>query len=189
MKFFRCGMQYSFCALGLVLASSASAQPGGTIVYGSNATSVPTLSGGLLIVLAVVMAVVALRLLKSQSNARLSSWVVAAGALALVSGLGGVKLISDGFAGPTIKELTSASGGQVSVGVGSTRVVNTSSTTLSILSLNASSGCSFDAPENGGGGGGLNGGNGGVDRGTCSDSPSTALAPADYCDVFVSCDT
>lgn len=187
MKIFKLGNSLSIFTLGILVSEAASSQTGGTVTYGPSSTPVPALSGSLLIVLAVVMAVVAVRLLKSRPDGRLNSWVVALGAAVLVSTLGGVKLISDSYAGPSIEELTNASGGQVTVGEGTTRIVNTSLVPLQILSLSPTPDCAFNDNVNGGGGGESANGGGGTFKGTCSDSPSTALESADYCDVFVSC--
>ncbi len=176
-------------ALGALLAApiANAGATGGTIIYGP-ASAVPTLSGGLLIALALLMAAIAFRMLRAQSRsgARMLVWATAVGALA--SGASGVKLISDAHAvvvhGYTV-ELTSETGGTINISDGPSTLVNTSGVTLQILQMNPAPGCVLDNPL-------LNGGapmnGGGVSRGQCSASPSsTVLNNGDSCEVLISC--
>lgn len=66
------------------------------VTYQPVASSIPTLSSAMLIVLALLLATLAFRLLKSNGTGRLMGTFLVLGALAL--GSGGIKVLSDAYA-------------------------------------------------------------------------------------------
>jgi hypothetical protein len=172
----------------------------GSIVYGSGAAAVPTLGGSALIVLAMLLAVIAFRILRTQQH-RGVNLVVALTAIAAVgSGVGGIRLVSEANAliPVGIVNMTSESGGTVPLVPGPNEVNNATSVPLRILEINLEKGCSIDNRGNGGNGGiGVNGGigdpveaqanGGGNFIGFCDDDPSTTVPPGDFCGIVISC--
>jgi hypothetical protein len=166
----------------------------GSIVYGSGASAVPTLGGSALIILAILLAVVAFRILRTQQH-RGVNLVVALTAIAAVgSGVGGIRLVSDANAIPVgVVTMSSESGGSVSLFFGANEVTNATSVPLSILEINLAQGCFIDDRANGGNGGigdaieaQANGGGNFV--GYCDDDPSTTVPPGDFCGIVISCE-
>lgn len=70
---------------------------GGTIVYGPPAESIPTLSGTMLIVLGLFLAVLAFRVLRNHSGGLPLASIVAL-SIAGLSGVSGVKLVQEAYA-------------------------------------------------------------------------------------------
>ena len=90
----------------------------GQLIYGPVATPtpVPTLSGPILIVLALLLATIGYRILRQKDNhagRMMSLSLIVIGALA--SGIGGVKLIEDAYATVTEILLEEAQGGSVDI--------------------------------------------------------------------------
>ncbi len=151
----------------------------GSIKYGPTAlgaTSVPTIGGLGLLLLAVLMAVVALRLLKERKGEG-SAWLIAATlASAFAAGGSGIKLVSDAQA-VSCCSASVDSGGTVSLPFkGNWDVTNYSTVKQYILKMEAEPGCYFASSS----------GNGG--QGICKDDPSTALEVDQYCSVTVCCE-
>jgi len=168
------------------LASTAQAQAiGATLTYGpAGSAGVPTLGGSALIALAVLLAVVAVRFLRERrASARLMSLLLLACSLAV--GIGGISVVSDSFASIPL-EMTNADGGVINVPEGRSDILNGTDKDQVIKQIVLESGCAIVDDRNGGTSmnGGLNGGGSFV--GACA--VSTALAPADYCSIFIDCD-
>lgn len=89
----------------------------GQLIYGPVATPVPTLSGPILIILALLLATIGYRILRQKNNhagRMMTLSLIAIGALA--SGIGGVKLIDDAYASFIPEtDLVEASGGVVDI--------------------------------------------------------------------------
>ena len=82
----------------------------GSITF-SGPTPVPTLSGIMLMMMALLLAVVGYRILKQKDNHASRMMVLSLiGVGALVSGAGGIKLINDAYASPHISHDVSAPG-------------------------------------------------------------------------------
>jgi IPTL-CTERM motif len=171
----------------------------GSIVYGSgDSTPVPTLGGSALIVLAILLAVVAFRILRTQQHKGVNLVVALTAVTALASGVGGIRLVSDANALIPVGtvNMSSESGGSVQLSIGANEVTNVTKVPLSILQINVANGCFIDnIRPNGGGNGGIgdaieaqaNGGGNFV--GYCDDNPSTTVPPGDFCGLVISCDT
>jgi len=144
------------------------------------AASIPTLGGFGLVMLTLLLAVVAVRMIKNQQNSGTTWLLTAICVTALATGSSGIKLISDAYAMYNTEYMTSDSGGTVTVGsLGCTHVFNDTSVTQEIINID--SGEYFvGSCANGG-----SSANGGSYRGTCSDNPSTSLNVDDYCEIQV----
>lgn len=169
--------------------SSAFAQPPIVIVYGPGGLSIPTLSGVALIALAVCLALLAMRILRGQHRSGANLVVAAMAASAIAAGTGGIDLVAKTWA-LALTDMTVNEGGEINLpGPGAYTIRNLTDNTQNILDISVPPDCSIGPAFNGGapGNGGMNGG-GGDYQGQCSASPSTSLAPTDYCDIYVSCD-
>lgn len=120
-------------AVGLVLMS-ANVQAGnlGTITYAPTA-AVPGLQGVGLLLLAVLLGVVALRLMAKSSN-RWSA-LAALGVSATVAGLGGVQILQDVSAITVPIQLNNPAGGTASVPTFYQEYINSSGVVLNIVSV------------------------------------------------------
>ncbi|MEB8432810.1 midcut-by-XrtH protein [Cocleimonas sp. KMM 6892] len=86
--------------LCLTSISTAMAGSNGSLIYGPlNPTAVPTLSGTMLIILSLLLFVVALKVAKQKGSNAGKFFITLIGASALVTGIGGVKLVSEVDAG------------------------------------------------------------------------------------------
>lgn len=174
----------------------------GSIVYGSGtSTPVPTLGGSALIVLALLLAVVAFRILRTQQHKGVNLVVALTAVTALASGVGGVRLVSDAHAIIPVAsvDMDSESGGTAALFPGINEVTNVTNVPLSILKITVASGCSIDDIRPNGGGNGGNGGigvdaieaqanGGGNFVGNCDDNPSTTVPAGDFCGLIITCD-
>jgi hypothetical protein len=173
---------------GLSLHTLAAPAPP-TISFGPASNAVPTLSSGLLIALAIVLAVVAVRLMKNQQMNKIASFAILGlvGASALVAAIMGsnsAKALNAGSA-PVVVELNVAEGGQVQLVPSSYptiwQIVNTTSISLEITAINPGD-CSETPLANGGV---VSLPPGAVDKGSCA--VSTKLEPVDYCTIQLYC--
>lgn len=165
----------------------------GSVVYGSGASAVPTLGGSALIVLAILLAVIAFRILRTQQHKGVNLVVALTAIAAVASGAGGIRLVSDANAMVTAVNMTSESGGTVFLSIGPNEVTNVTDVPLSIQQIEVVPGCTLVTEGNGGNGG--NGGapilpanGGGNFIGICDDNPSTTVPPGDFCGLIVACD-
>jgi len=182
------------------LAAAGSPSPGAIIIYGpvGSAAAIPTISGSLLIALAVLLMLVAFRLLKDRPHAGTKLVIAVAAIAALATGAGGIKLVADAHAVVLELNMQDDDGGTLFVqGNGSSyKVFNRTSVTQEIK--NIENNCLIaNGGDNGGGNGGFNGGevqptvqalNGGQSVGACS--VGTTLAPdTQYCDISINCNS
>ncbi len=90
--------QYLLGLVGLFGSSSASAAAITVVFAPASIGGIPTLSGGMLLILSLLLAAVAFRIVKQhQSGTSMLLGII--GVTALMSGAGGVKLLSDAQAG------------------------------------------------------------------------------------------
>ena len=135
-------------ALALLAATSdAFAGGGGTIVYGPPAASIPTLSGTMLIVLGLLFAVMAFRVLRNFPGGRPLASIVAL-SVAGLSGVSGINVIRDAYAAVSY-EMTQPNGGSLFIGAEEidVPVSNATGRTQQIKSLNPDTYCSIVAPS------------------------------------------
>jgi len=128
-----------------LLASTSDAfagMGGGTIVYGPPTESIPTLSGTMLIVLGMLLAVVAFRVLRNYPGGRPLASIVAL-SIAGLSGVSGIKVMQEAYAGASYP-MTQTNGGSVHVNTSGVDVPvdNTSGRTQQIKSVKPDSNCS-----------------------------------------------
>ena len=118
------------------------------VVYGAVAsTAVPTLGGSALIVLAILLAVVAFRIMRMQQHKGVNLVVVLTAVTALASGVGGVDLVSEANALPGgVVDMSSAGGGSVQLIFGFNEVTNTTDVPPHVRGRPA-----IDSPVGGGG--------------------------------------
>ena len=162
-------------ALGLgSFASLAAAGTGGAVItYGPvMATAVPAISGGLLIVLAALMMLIAFRLIKHRSQSGTNLVIAVVAITSLATGAGGIKLMADAHAVIPGAQMTDSNGGTLGVPSGISRVVNATAVPQKIIKIEYSEGCSLN--------------NGGSVE-TCSTTTVLASQSANYCDIDVSC--
>lgn len=117
-------------------ALAGTAGGGGTITFTpvSTATSIPTLSGTMLIVLSLLLFVVAARISKQKVGGSGKFFSIALGFAVLVSITGGVKVISDSHASGSTPISLQAGGSVVhDVGTGQYHFENVSSVPLNVL--------------------------------------------------------
>ena len=176
-------------ALGLgCFASLATAgtPPGGAVItYGPIGSAVPTISGGMLIALAVLLMLVAFRLLKDRPASGTNLVIAITAITALATGAGGIKLVADAHAVSPVLEMTDPAGNTplfVPQG-GPWQVFNITDVPLQIKQIQYSPGCG-DQPLNGAQVQALNGGS---SVGTCSTSTTLAPQSAEYCEITVYC--
>jgi hypothetical protein len=170
---------------GLGLSSNvfAGGSSVGSIVYGSGGSAVPTLGGSALIVLAILLAVIAFRIMRTQQHKGVNLVVALTAITAIASGVGGVHLVSEANAAPggVVVDLSSAGGGTVQVFLGLNYVVNRTNVPLQILDITIAPGCAI--------GPGADTANGGASVGECGDNPSTTVPPEGFfCTLIVTCD-
>ena len=167
----------------------------GSIVYGTgDSTAVPTLGGSALIVLAVLLAVVAFRILRTQQHKGVNLVVALTAITAIAAGAGGIRLVSDAQAVTVgVVNMTSEAGGSVQLSEGLNEVTNTTNVPLKILDISLVGGCFILVPvfdENGVAREPIaalaNGG--GQFVGFCEDDPSTTVPPAGFCEISVFCE-
>lgn len=167
----------------------------GSIVYGSGASAVPALGGSALIVLAILLAVIAFRILRTQQHRGVNLVVALTAIAAVASGAGGVRLVSDANAVAVgVVNMTSESGGTVQLFPGPNEVTNVTSVPLTILEIQLVNGCVIADRLNGGNGGAgdavdIQANGGGTFVGYCDDNPSTTVPPGDFCGIVITCDT
>jgi len=113
------------------------------------ATPVPTLSGMMLIVLALLLAAVAYRILRQKENNASRMMVLSLLTVgALASGLGGVTLINDAYASipgpnPTVVDLTDPNGNTVGIHSGTKSYINKTGEVTEILERSLEDFCIF----------------------------------------------
>ncbi len=173
--------------LGSFASLAAAGTTGAIITYGpvGAAASIPTISGSLLIALAVLLMLVAFRLLKDRPHAGTKLVIAVAAITALATGAGGIRLVADAHATIQDQFMTNEDGGILRVpSGGSFRVFNSTGVTQEIKKI-----------ENNCLNGGFNGAgarvealNGGSSKGTCE--VATTLAPnTEYCEITVFCES
>ena len=172
-------------SLGMVSFSSL-ASAAAVITYGPGATSVPTMGGTMLIALAVLLALVAFRLLKDRPRAGSNMVIVIAAATALATGAGGIKLISEAQALTAPLDMSDSKGGVINVpGPGFWTIINSTDVPQQITNIQYDPGCSdgrlFLEPR-------VNVLNGAEPVTACA--VSTVLAPGETesCELQVFCD-
>ena len=176
-----------------VFASSATAGPAVVITFGFTASKVPTMSATALIALAVLLLVVAVRVLKSEHRTGFNLVAIVSAVSALALATGGINLISEASAGFKTSSifLSDENEGQSVIADGGFYTLeNRTEEQQTIQSIKTRADCSLGGPPiNGGLNGGVNGGGngGGIFVGECSDSPSTVLEPEQFCELFVFC--
>jgi hypothetical protein len=110
------------CLSSNVFAGSATPP---TITYGPLASaSVPTLGGSALIVLAILLAVIAFRVMRSQQHTHIKLVVALTTTAAIASGIGGIELISDASATGENILLQTKGGGSVTLVCAQNNVTN-----------------------------------------------------------------
>ena len=144
---------HSFVFRGLVasllslLSFSAWAGSVGTITYGPvvASTPVPTMSGVMLVMLALLLATIAYRILRQKENNAGRMMVLSLLAVgALASGLGGITLIDDAYA-PSGIPLTNPGGDTLLLYSGTTSYINDTGAVTEILGRTAVQGCAFQS--------------------------------------------
>ena len=137
----------TLASLLYILSSAAWAGPGsGSLVYGSVAT-IPTLSGTMLILLSLLLTTIGYRILRQKGNNASSMMVVSLIAIgALVSGLGGVKLVNEAYATIGSVSLNQPGGGSVEICVncGENAYRNDTEVVLKIKSITKPDGCDWE---------------------------------------------
>ena len=131
-------------------SSSWAGNGGGTITYGpSAATPVPTLSGVMLIMLALLLAAIAFRILRQKDNHAGRMMVLSLLAVGtLASGLSGVKLIDNAYADPILEELTNPNGGTLVIDNNDIyEIRNATSGTATILNIQFNGCENLPAPD------------------------------------------
>lgn len=171
------------------LAAAGIPVSGAVITYGPvGAASIPTISGSLLIALAVLLMLVAFRLLKDRPHSGTKLVIAVAATAALATGAGGIKLVADAQAIDPVLQMTDPSGNTplfVPQG-GPWQVLNATGVPLQIRTIQYSPGCSDQPPPlNGAQAQAFNGGS----VGTCSTSTTLAPQSAEYCEITVYCNT
>ncbi len=119
----------------------------GAIVYAplSSAAPVPTLGEWSLTLMALLLAVVAYRVLRGRVNGRLMTPLLLTGGLA-AAGLAGHDLVGLAQAVVPQVQFSQAAGGSVGVGVGETQIINTSGVPQQVTSMSTQPGYSFVTP-------------------------------------------
>lgn len=132
-------------ALLAPLDAFAANSGGGTIVYGPPAESIPTLSGAMMIVLGLLLAVLAFRVLRNHPGGQPLASIVAL-SIAGFAGVSGVNVIQKAEAGViTTFEMDQANGSSLIIGIQGTDVSvnNTSGRIQQIKSLTPDAFCSL----------------------------------------------
>ena len=171
-----------------LFASSAAAGPAVTITFGFTASRVPTMGGTALIALAVLLLVVAYRVLKSEHRTGLNLIAIVSVISAVGLATGGINLISEATAGFDTIVLTDENEGQIEIEEDGFYEVENGTEELQVIqSIVTRADCSIGGPPINGGlaNGGMNGGGSFV--GECTDSPGTELEPEQYCELAVFC--
>lgn len=130
----------------LVLAGTS----GGQLIYGSGLapSSIPTMSGLMLVVLALILATVAFRVLRKNGKQYLSVGIL--GLAALFSGYSGTALISQAHASSATYLMGSPSGGTIEFSPDWLNIFeNTSGNQLQIISFSFNEGMCTNFPNGG----------------------------------------
>ena len=118
-------------------ADAIAAMSAGTIAYGPVPQSIPALSGSMLVVLGLLFAVLAFRVLRAHSASKPLASIVAVGVL-ILGAASGNQLIQNAWA--ALPEFTIPSGGVLTIyNTGEYMVSNTSGQTQRIISVTATS--------------------------------------------------
>jgi exosortase sorting signal-containing protein len=191
--------------LGLLLAGTVSgkvlAGDAGSIIYApgalpapppvvADAIQVPTLGGAALMVLSFVLAVVAVRIIKSQKASGTNLVAIVTAATSLIVGAGGISLVSTPLEATEVTIFMTAEDGGVltlsNTNTAYSAVNNTSKTmTISAINVTDSDNCMVgEQPVNGGTvtNGGLNGG---ALVGDCA--VDMDIEPGDFCEIIITC--
>ena len=160
------------------VAAGGSVTVVGSLTYGPGSSSVPTLGGGGLIVLALLLAVTAFRVMHAQQHKSVNLVVALAAVAAIASGASGIKLVSDAQAveipEPGVILLGSVSGGTEPLIIGLNLILNETTAPQKILGIQLNEGCDTgpigDAPAT-----------------ACYDNPPTTLAPEAACALRINC--
>ena len=138
---------FSTPALLAATSDAFAGMGGGTIVYGPPAESIPTLSGTMLIVLGLLFAVLAFRVLRNHSGGLPLASIMAL-SVAGLSGVSGVKLMQEAYA--VGYSMSQSNGGSVLIGaIGiSVPVDNTTGRAQQIKSVTPNGGCSVGTASN-----------------------------------------
>jgi len=143
----RIGFATTLAMLASASDAFAGITGGGTIVYGPPAESIPTLSGTMLIVLGLLFAVLAFRVLRNYPGGRPLASIVAL-SIAGLSGVSGVKVMQEAYAIVNYP-MTQSNGGSIHIGtVGfEVPVDNTTGRAQQIKSVTPDTFCSVVAPS------------------------------------------
>lgn len=181
---------FKLCAalgsLSFAFAASAGTPPA-TIAYGPGSTAVPTMSGTMLIALAVLLALVAIRLLKDRRHFGSNAVIAIAAITALGSGAGGIKLISDADAISTTLDMSSVDGGVITIPApGFWLVSNSTDVPQTINAIQYREDCGpgmiiFGAPT-------ADDLNGALPENTCATSTTLAPGATETCSLEVVCE-
>lgn len=96
-------LRNSMSGVALALCSTkALAGPGGAIVFGANASAIPTIPGTMLVVLGLILAFIAFKVFANKSSGNTAFLVTALSSGAILSMAGGAKLIENADAGTVI---------------------------------------------------------------------------------------
>lgn len=166
---------------------AAGGSPGAVITYGpqSVAAAVPTISGSLLIMLALLLMLVAVRLLKDRTHTGANLVIAIIATTALATGAGGIKLVADAHAIALEAQMTNPEGGTLNIPAGSSRVVNVTEVPQQITNIQYTAGCSNQPPVNTTAQ--VIALADGSSVGTCATSTTLAAQSAEYCDIEVFC--
>lgn len=141
--------KFSLSALIFILTvlpfSSAFAGTPGILVYGPVTAAIPTLSGTMLVVLSLLLFAIAMRVARQKNVKGGKLFLTLIGTGALISGIGGIKLVSDVVAGvtmPTIHPLTNALGDTAPIDLMSiNKYNNDTGVTIEIKQINLPGDC------------------------------------------------
>ncbi|MCB1865555.1 MAG: midcut-by-XrtH protein [Chromatiales bacterium] len=162
----------------------------GMIVHEPFARNVPTVGGFALIALALLMATVALRLMRRPSDEGSRFLTLAIVVTAVVAGGSGIRLISHAAADIPTLMMTTATGGSVEVPATQEcyPVLNSSGAAQQITQMVANPPWVLVSCFNGGAFVGASSGgpmvNGGSFVGSCKASPGTVLQPNEFCTIL-----
>jgi len=173
---FQCAIKLLFAfGMGSFASLAAAGMPGAIITYGPAGTSVPTISGPMLIALAVLLMLVAFRLLKDRPASGTNLVIVLTALSALAIGSGGIKLVADAEAVDVFElKMTKEGGGTLNVEPGEWQVSNSTAVPQQIKNIEFSEGCKQAVLA-------------GFEADSCS--PGSTLAPKniEYCEISVRC--
>ena len=162
------GLGVASCA-SLVAAQSSS---GAVLTYGPLAV-IPTLGGGLLIALAALLMLIAIRRMKDRPQSGTGLAIALIATVSLATGAGGLKLMADAYAAFPGVQMTAAAGGRLNLPPGESQVINATQAPQAIKSIQFTQGCSQR--------------NRGPSTSACSTSSVLAPQSAGQCDIEVFC--